>query len=257
MRFTRAIVRPPSSSFSRGLTRADLGPPDLDLALAQHAAYCAALGQQGLALTRLEPDASFPDSTFVEDTAIVTPRGAILCRPGAPSRRGEVEGIRGPLGGWLTDLSAIVAPGTLEGGDVCEAENLCFIGRSERTNKEGVAQLARWLEARGYDWSVVDIRGCGGLLHLKSGVASLGDRRLVVAEELAGNPAFRGYELIPVPVEETFSVNCMVVNGAVFLPAGYPLTAGRLERLGYAVVPLAMSEFRKMDGGLSCLSLRG
>ncbi|MEO8091022.1 MAG: arginine deiminase family protein, partial [Gemmatimonadales bacterium] len=158
MPFTHAIVRPPAANFADGITASDLGPPVLALALEQHEAYCRALERLGLSLERLPPDPCFPDSTFVEDAAIVTGKGAILTRPGAPSRAGEVAALGDALGRWFPELDRITSPGSLDGGDVCEAGRHFFIGVSQRTNPEGAAQLAAWLAKRGFGSSVIDIR---------------------------------------------------------------------------------------------------
>lgn len=255
-RFTAAIVRPPAASFAEGLTTAGLGAPDLSLALSQHAAYVATLEQLGVHVTVLPPDAAFPDSTFVEDTAVVTAQGGIVARPGAPSRAGEVAAIRQVLAARFGSVAAIAAPGTLDGGDICQADRSFFIGLSHRTNEEGARQLADWLGRAGYTSSVIDIRRNGALLHLKSGIAWLGGRNLVVAEALADHRALADYRRIMVPAEETYAANCVRVNDAVLIAAGHPAVAAGVAALGHRVVTLDMSEFRKMDGGLSCLSLR-
>src|SRR6266481_5764809 len=124
--FTRAIVRPPAPNFAAGLTTAGLGAPDYRRALEQHAAYCAALEQCGLTLTTLEPDPNYPDATFVEDTAVLTERCAVLARPGAPSRLGEVSSIKNQLVDFYPSLTSVHPPGTLDGGDVCEADEHLF-----------------------------------------------------------------------------------------------------------------------------------
>ena len=191
MTFTRAIVRPPAATFADGLTTAGLGPPDLPAALAQHAAYVAALEACGLAVTRLPPDDRFPDSTFVEDTAVLARGLAVLCRPGAPSRAGEVEAIRPALDAFFPSSAAIEAPGTVDGGDVCEAGDHVFIGVSERTNEEGARQLASLLATRGLGSTLVDVRGIPGLLHLKSGIAWLGGRTLALTDALRLPPRVR------------------------------------------------------------------
>ncbi len=291
--FTRAIVRPPAQNFFEGLTTSGLGAPDYQRALAQHQAYCAALEQCGLALTRLEADSDYPDSTFVEDAAVVatplTPsltvgllprvhRGSsgiresctVLTRPGAPSRAGEVASIRRVLVDLFPAVSEIQSPGTLDGGDVCEAGNHFFIGISERTNGVGAQQLAELLARHGYTTSFVNIRGAGVLpvthaqdaratsqiLHLKSGLAYLGDNRLVVTDALANRAEFSGYDLIRVKSDEEYAANCVKVNDQVLVAAGYPRLEGKLRELGYQTIALQMAEFQKMDGGLSCLSLR-
>ena len=142
MPFTHALVRPPAASFADGITASGLGPPDLELALQQHDAYCRALTRLGLSLVSLPPDPRFPDSTFVEDAAIVTGRGAILTRPGAPSREGEVAAVGAALGRWF-ELDRIMPPGTVDGGDVCEAGDHFFIGLSQRTNRGGSGSAGR------------------------------------------------------------------------------------------------------------------
>jgi dimethylargininase len=254
--FTRAIVCPPSTSYARGITAATLGAPDLSLALEQHAAYCDALESLGVEVTALPSDPAHPDSTFVEDTAVVTPMGAILARPGAPSRAGEVTAMRPLLQRYCGDLAAIAAPGTLDGGDICQVDSHFFIGLSERTNDAGASQLTRWLEGLGYSAETVSIRGNAQLLHLKSGIAWLGSSDLVVVESLAGHPSLKHFRQVVVPDADSYAANCVRVNGAVLMAGGYPELTERVAALGYSVVSLAMSEFRKMDGGLSCLSVR-
>jgi dimethylargininase len=240
-----------------------MGAPNHASALKQHAAYCAALEQCGLTLTRLEADERYPDSTFVEDTAVILgavsnrrTSGAILTRPGASSRAGEVASIAAVLSRFGPELSSIEEPGTLDGGDVCEAENHFFIGVSERTNDAGAEQLAKLLAFYGYTSSVVDIRGVKNILHLKSGLSHLGNNRLAVIDALADHKAFRGYDLVRVAAGEQYAANCVRVNGYVLVAAGYPEFARTLQGLGYQTLSVEMSEFQKMDGGLSCLSLR-
>src|SRR5437016_11639960 len=193
---TRAIVCPPASNFAEGLTTADLGTPNYDHALKQHQDYCAALEQCGLRLTRLALDPLDPDSTFVEDTAVLTDKCAVLMRPGAPSRRGEVESMRRVLANFFPALGEIQSPGTLDGGDVCEAGNHFFIGISERTNEAGARQLAELLARLGYTSSLTDIRDLRSILHLKSGLSCLGDNCLAVNKALADRPEFCGYDLV-------------------------------------------------------------
>jgi dimethylargininase len=256
VKFTRAIVRPPAATFAAGITSSDLGPPDLTLALKQHDAYCRALVRLGLSLVSLPPDPEFPDSTFVEDAAIVTSMGAILARPGAPSRAGEVTALGAALGRWFPELGEITAPGTVDGGDVCEAGEHFFIGVSKRTNPEGGAELAAWLKERGFGSSVIDIRKSSGMLHLKTALSWLGERQLLAWSEVAGHESLRGWEVVEVPKGEEYAANCIRVNDAVLVAGGFPKTAALLRTLGYVVESIEMSEYRKMDGGLSCLSVR-
>jgi dimethylargininase len=227
----------------------------------QWEAYCAALETCGLTLTYLEADEQYPDSTFVEDAAILTPHAAVLTRPGAPSRLGEVDAIAATIRGFYPKAAEIVAPGTLDGGDICEAGTHFFLGISHRTNPEGAAQLAQHLAAHGYTSSAVDVRSMTSILHLKSGTSYIGpgqsgEPTLVVMEEMATRPEFANYDLLTVSEEESYGANCVRVNDRVLVAKGYPKLASELERRGYRPLPLEMSEFRKMDGGLSCLSLR-
>ncbi len=253
---TKAIVRPPSPNFSNGLTTIDLGKPIYARAVKQHEAYCEALRRCGLALVSLEADDRYPDSTFVEDTAVLTERCAILARPGAPSRIGEVASISTVLAKSYSEFLSIREPGTLDGGDVCEVGNHFFIGISQRTNDAGAQQLAELLRSFGYTASFVGLRGVSSSLHLKSGLAYLGNNRLVVTEALANCAEFRGHDLVLVSAGEDYAANCLRVNDQVLVAAGYPAFERRLQELGYETMALEMSEFQKMDGGLSCLSLR-
>jgi dimethylargininase len=256
MRFEHAITRLPAESFASGLTSADEGAPVFDKALEQHGRYCEALRSCGLSVTLLPAAAQFPDSTFVEDTAILAERAAVITRPGAPSRLGEIELIKDAVLAHHPKISQIVEPGQVDGGDICQADEHFFIGISERTNAEGARQLAAILQAQGYTSTTIDIRGHGGLLHLKSGIAYLGKKRLVVAPALRALPQFRDYQLLPVVPAELYAANCVHINDHVLIPEGYPKIAAALQAWGYDLLALDVSEFRKMDGGLSCLSLR-
>ncbi|HKS10521.1 MAG TPA: arginine deiminase family protein [Pyrinomonadaceae bacterium] len=254
--FTKAIVRAPSANFASGLTTVDLGAPVYDLALQQHEAYCRTLEACGLSLTFLEPDERYPDSTFVEDTAVLTKRGAVIARPGTASRLGETEQIERVLGQYFERLHAIREPGTLDGGDVCEAGDHFFIGVSRRTNEAGASQLAAFLEELGYTSTLIDIRNLSNILHLKSGLAYLGGNRMLVSDEVKNLNRLDGYELIDVDKAEEYAANCLAVNDRILVAAGFPNLQRRLQQLDYETIVMDMSEFQKMDGGLSCLSLR-
>ena len=229
MNFTRAIVRPPGANFASGLTSGG-GAPDFALALQQHQRYCEALEACGLELTRLDADPEHPDGTFVEDAAVLTARGAILTRPGAPMRRGEIARVGAALRAFYADMRSIDAPGTVDGGDVCEADGRFLIGVSARTNERGADQLRVHLESMGYSASLIDIRASRDLLHLKTGIAYLGDGVWAAAAaiarvlELAGLPV-RG--MIHVPPAEGYAANCVRVNDRVLLPSGHPTRTAR------------------------------
>ena len=255
-RFTQAIVRPPAQNFAAGLTRFDLGKPDHTRALEQHREYCNALQRCGVELIQLPSDERYPDSTFVEDTALITERGPIITRPGAESRLGEVDDIDRALREFFSGLRHIEPPGTVDAGDVCEAGDHFFIGLSNRTNESGAKQLASLLAEWDYTTSLIDIRDLSNILHLKSGLAFLGSDQLVVIDNLAQQKDFEGYNIIRVPAGEEYAANCLLINENVFVPAGFPHFEQRIRNSGYRTIALEMSEFQKMDGGLSCLSLR-
>ena len=278
--FSKAIVRPPAQTFAAGLTTAGLGAPDYKRALEQHEAYCAALERCGLTLIRSDADPTYPDSCFVEDTAVIiqefpfqcahlpSPTRVVLTRPGAASRTGEVESMRAALEHSAPEFAIqnIQPPGTLDGGDICEAGEHYFIGLSARTNEAGAQQLAEFVTAHGYTARLVDIRAVAlprqhvgilpELLHLKSGLAYLDGDRLVVTETLADRKEFADFNLVLVPRGDEYAANCIKVNDYVLLAAGHEQFERKLRTIGYQTMPLDMSEFQKMDGGLSCLSLR-
>lgn len=256
MNFNHAIVRIPSDNFADGLTSGHFGVPDVRLALEQHADYCAALERCGCTLTRLRPDPQHPDSTFIEDNAVVTSKVAISTRSATMSRAGEVQNTKASLHRFFSTVAEISEPGTVDGGDVCMADKHFFIGLSARTNEAGAVQLKLFLGSSGYTSSMIDIRKSKSLLHLKSGVAYLGDRRLVLTEAIADLPEFKNYDRITVASADEYAANCLRVNDYVLIASGYPALEEKLTKLGYQTIPLSMSEFQKMDGGLSCLSLR-
>jgi len=254
--FSKAIVRAPCENFADGLTSVDLGVPVFETALAQHRAYCEALVECGLSLIELEPDPAYPDSTFVEDTAILTEKCAVITQPGAPSRKGETRSMTETLARHYDKLEHVQPPGTIDGGDVCQIENHFLIGISDRTNEAGAQQLSEHLAAAGFTSSHIDIRGTDGLLHLKSGISYLGEHWVLVTDALANEKQLAEYELVHVPEGEEYAANCIRVNDQVLFAAGYPKLRAQLHVLGYNLIELEMSEFQKMDGGLSCLSLR-
>jgi dimethylargininase len=253
MLFSRAIVRKPCRNFEHGLTTAELGPPDYQLAVRQHQQYVQALRQCGLQVTMLEADERYPDSTFVEDTAVLTPFCAVMTRPGAPSRQGEVDAMRPVLAQFFPEIWDILEPGTLDGGDVLQIGDRFFVGISERTGEEGARQLIDRLSRYGLHGQTVPVRRG---LHLKSGLNALGKTHLLACEEYVSLPAFREFKFIVVDEDESYAANSLWINGTVLVPAGFPGTAEKIRRAGFTVLTVDVSEFRKMDGGLTCLSLR-
>lgn len=257
MRFTQAIVKLPGSNFATGITSVIGGdPPDLKLALVQHERYCDALRDCGLEVVILPADLHHADSTFIEDTAILIPGAAIVTRPGARSRRAEVAASRESLRTFFDVIHEIQAPGSVDGGDICEVDGDFIIGLSARTNEEGARQLTGFLHDHGHKSLLVDIRGSARLLHLKTGLSYLSGGVFVIAADAPFADALRRYDLVVAGKAEAYAANCIRVNENVLVPAGYPQVRDTLAARGLAVKPLQMSEFRKMDGGLSCLSLR-
>lgn len=251
--FTSAIVKSVPQTIARGITSAGLGRPDYEKAREQHARYVGALEACGLKVVVLDADDEFPDSVFVEDTAVVTDRHAVVARPGAPSRRGEIHAVESALSDLYENVERIESPGTLDGGDVLQVGEHFYVGLTQRTNEEGAEQLSGILQRHGFDVSLVPLRR---FLHLKTGVSYLGGDDLLVAGELVENDVFAGFDGIPVPPREEYCANCIRVNDRVLIPAGYEETKARISARGYEVVELEMSEFQRVDGGLSCLSLR-
>ena len=257
MRFTKAIVRLPGENFSQGLTMSrSPSSPDFRKALEQHAAYCSALRACGLELIVMAAEDNHPDGTFVEDTLVIAERVAIATRPGAKTRMGEVDSVAEAVRRFRPRLERIEAPGTLDGGDICQVEDHFLIGLSARTNEAGAAQLAAILARHQYTSSTLDIRRHPALLHLKSGIAYLGERRFLMAPGFPPTDGLAPCEMIEVAAGEIYAANAVRVNEEVFIAAGFPTLARTLDRLRYRVRSLDMSEFAKMDGGLSCLSLR-
>lgn len=250
--FRQAIVRRPGPDAAAGLTSAGLGSPDFSRLLSQHEHYVATLRRLGLDVEILPAAPGFPDAYFVEDAAVCTSDVAVITRPGALSRRGEAELIA-PALARHRPLARIEPPGTLDGGDVLCAGGRFFIGLTERTNEDGARQLGAILESGGHPWTAVPV---GQGLHLKSFVNTLGGRALAVAPGFENEAAFRDYDRIVLDPGEEYAANTLWINGTLLVPSGFPRARKKVDRLGLPVVEIDTSEFRKMDGGLTCLSLR-
>ncbi len=251
--FKHAIVRTPCPEMIHGITSAKLGKPDHTLALDQHKEYVEALRSLGLEITILEPDGRFPDSTFVEDVALCTVGLSVITNPGAASRKGEQDDMERVIGSFYDTLEYIEAPGTLEAGDVMMVGHHFYIGISDRTNHAGADQLIHILENHQMTGEKIEIKQ---LLHLKSGTSYLEDNNLLIRNELYNHPAFKTFRKIKVGGYEGYAANSLWMNGTVLVPAGFPITLRNIEQAGYPTITLDVSEFEKLDGGLSCLSLR-
>jgi len=252
--FKNAIVRRPGHSLVNGITSApELGKPDCGLAIKQHDAYIEALKSCGVEVTALKADERFPDSCFVEDVAVCTKKFAVITNLGASSRKGEEKEIIEVIKKYYNDIEYIKEPGTLEGGDVMMVKDHFYIGLSKRTNREGAEQLIKALEKYGMSGSIAEI---SEMLHLKSGLAYLEDNVLLVTGKFINNLEFKKFNKIIIDEEETYSANCIRLNDYVLVPAGYSKTKEKIKNAGFKIIVVDTSEYRKVNGGLSCLSLR-
>jgi len=252
--FKNAIVRRPGHSLVNGITSTpELGKPDYGLTIKQHDAYIGALRFCGVEVTVLQADERFPDSCFVEDVAVCTKKFAVITNPGASSRKGEEKVIIEVIKKFYNNLEYIKEPGTLEGGDVMMVGEHFYIGLSKRTNREGAHQLIEVLKKYGMSGSIVET---SEMLHLKSGLAYLEDNILLVTGEFINNLEFKKFNKIMIEEEEIYSANCIRVNDYVLVPAGSPETKEKIKAAGFKVIVVDTSEYRKVNGGLSCLSLR-
>ncbi len=254
--FKHAIVRRPSRSMLSGITTSSyLGKPDFDNALRQHDEYIKTLEKTGVTVEVLEAVEEYPDSCFVEDVAVLTPKGAVITNPGAPTRKGEVELIISTIKQYYDDkdIYRITNPGTVEGGDVMMVGERFYIGKSKRTNEEGIKQFTKILEGMGYSVVAVPVNK---ILHLKTGVDYIGNNNMLVSGEFIGMDIFESYENHIIDDNEAYAVNSLLMNDKIIVPYGFPSTLEMIQKLGYETLVCDSSEFRKIDGGLSCLSLR-
>lgn len=254
--FKHIITRTPCPKIVEGITGSpELGQPNYENALEQHKNYIATLGKLGLPVLVLPALEDYPDSCFVEDVALVTKHCAIITNPGADSRNGEINYIKEALLQYYTPdkIFSITGDATLDGGDVMMVGETLYVGLSERTNKAGVKALSDIVTDFGMN--VVEIT-LSEVLHLKTGVVYLENNTLLCYGEFMSKEEFKGYNKIEIPEDESYAANCIWVNDTVIVPKGYPKVLKAIEEAGYKTVLCDTSEFKKIDGGLSCLSLR-
>jgi dimethylargininase len=245
-----SVVRFPSRRLAEGIvTHISRSPVDLDLAGWQHAAYVAALERSGWAITRVPEAEDCPDSVFVEDTVVVCGDLAVLTRPGAPQRRPEVDGVAPVVASLGLRTARIEAPGTLDGGDVLQAGQAVYVGRGGRTNGEGIRQLRALLTPLGRTVIAVPL---GAVLHLKSAVTALPDGTFLLLPDLVPAGLFPAVR----PVTEEAGCHVVPLGGdRVLISAAAPRTAALLEDLGFTPVVVDISEFEKLEGCVTCLSV--
>lgn len=251
--FDQALVRQPGAAVANGLRAVDRGAPTREGVQRELDAYVAALRAAGVTVETLPPLDDFPDSIFVEDPALVFPEGAILLRPGAPSRLGEAAAIA-PVLRRRFEAVLELTEGFVEGGDVLVTPEVVLIGLSERTNGEGAEALKLLLERLGRRGEIVSTPP--GVLHFKTDCSLLDEQTILATSRLAASRAFQRYRVIVTPAGEEAAANALRVNDRVFLGDRFPRTAERLTAAGYEVVPLPNAQIALLDAGFSCLSLR-
>jgi dimethylargininase len=253
--FTHAITRRPAASITKGLRAVDTGTPDLALMQAHHDAYVATLGEAGATVVELSALDAYPDSVFVEDTALCLPQGAVIMRPGAPSRLGEAAEMAPHLRALYAEVVAISGPDSfIEGGDILVTEREILVGRSARTNAAGIAELTRLVSP--WVHKVREVLTPPGVLHFKTDCSLLGADTILSTKRLSASGCFAGYRVIDVADGEEAAANTIRFNDLVLMPAGFPRTRDSIVAAGLTVREIGNSECAKLDGGMSCLSLR-
>lgn len=250
-----ALLRGVPDSFAAAITDHDRAL-DVDRAREQHRAYAAALSGSGLHVETLPADDDHPDCCFVEDTALVLGEVALITRPGAPSRRGEVDAVAAHLDDRF-EVVRLDAPATLDGGDVLAAAGRIFVGRSRRTNDAGIARLAEVASAT-VGAEVVPVDVAEDVLHLRTGVGAVGESTVLLAPGAVHPGPFAGLRTLTAPVEERRGVNVLRVpdSDVVLVADGHPRICGLLADEGLEPRIVDISEFTAAGGGLTCLSVR-
>lgn len=245
----RALVREPGKLFPRCISSHPMRHTiNVERARSQHRAYCDTLSDLGLEVIHLPREDRFADSCFIEDTAVIVGQKALICRLAKPSRQGEEEAVELKLREHRS-TSRIIAPGTVEGGDVIHLQTNLICGITQRTNKVGIQQLEKFLEVP------VETIEISKVIHLKSHVTNLRQNTFVATKSMAQQPALKGFEILIIPDAEQYAANTLTIGDTVLIPKGYPHTKSLIEKAGFTVVTLDMSEFAKCEGALTCLSL--
>ena len=252
--FSKAITRSPSACVTRGLRSKDAGDPDFLQLERDHQAYVDALKAAGANVLELDPLDALPDAIFVEDTALCLPDCAILMRPSSESRRQEVAPIADDIRNIFQNVFEISGPGFIEGGDILYTGREILVGISERTNHAGIAELAGLVEPRGYRVRTVETPR--GVLHLKTDCSLVGTDTILSTQRLAASGCFADYTVLIVPRGEENAANTIRLNNTLIMSDGFPKTSEILLTAGFDMVRLNNSECAKIDGGMSCLSLR-
>ena len=253
-RFTDAIVRRPARSIVNGLRALDRGRPDVELFLAEHISYVGALERAGLRVAVLPETQALPDSVFVEDTAICLPDVKIILRPGAPTRLAEADSMAEVMTGLGYEFHRIADSGYVDGGDILTCDDEIFVGLSARTDQAGFDALKNLLSNWGY--SVKAVRTPENVLHFKSDCSLLDSETILATSRLCTAECFASFRVLTLPEGEEGAANSVRVNDTLLVPDGFPATAEMLDRQGYSLKLLPVSQAALLDGGLSCMSLR-
>lgn len=233
------------------LTHVARTPIDVALAREQHSAYESCLASLGCEIRRIPADDRYPDAVFIEDTAIVLDELAVMTRPGAESRRGELNAVAAILGEYRT-LVRIEAPATIDGGDVLQLDEVLYVGRTRRTTDEGIAQLRELIAPFGYRVVSIDVDGC---LHLKSAVTRVGADVLLMNRRWVSPSIFDGWRIIDVDDTEPAAANALRIGESVIFPEELTRTRRKLEAEGIEVIAVPAGELAKAEGGVTCCSV--
>jgi dimethylargininase len=247
-----ALIRPVPDSFPRALVRHGRPELDLELARAQHREYRRLLEESGHAMHVVPPDEAHPDCVFIEDTAVILGEAALITRPGTESRRGEQPPVEKALARRF-DIARVSAPGTLDGGDVLHLGGIVYVGRSARTNDDGIDQLRAVAHHQGLEVVTVDVED---VLHLKSAVLPVDEETVVVTPRSVDESKLDGLQILYEHDDERHQFSALPLpNGTVMVTAGAPETSARVVSRGLEVVLIDVSQFQLADGGLTCLSI--
>jgi dimethylargininase len=249
MKAKRAIVREPSLSYTQCVSSHPLHHAvSLEKAKQQHADYCDVLASLGLELIKLPPKKDYPDSCFVEDTAVIFENRAFITRMGVKSRRGEDKEVEEVLREYFTTKRA-TEPATLEGGDVLHLPDKLICGITQRTNEFGTQQMENWLQVK-----VATITN-PNIVHLKSYMKYLGKNTMIINEKFVNHPLLQKLNLLIIPNKESYSVNCLSIENTVIMSDNFKYAQNAVIEAGFEVISLEMSEFEKCQGALTCLSI--
>ncbi len=252
--FSHAVCRRPSRSIVNGLRAVDTGAPDFKLFDKHHLDYINALKLTGAKVTVLDAMDAYPDSVFVEDAALCLPKLAIVMRPGAPTRFGEANEMAPHLNAHYSIVRTIDGPGFIEGGDILVTEQEILVGKSARTNSDGVAELYNIV--RDYGYELREVQTPPDVLHFKTDCSLLDEETILSTKRLAQTGCFKGYRVLHTEDGEEACANSIRFNDLLIMPKGFHKTADMLDRAGYKISQIGNSEAEKLDGGMSCLSLR-